>query len=316
MKRIILFCKKLKYGFSILRSELSGKVDYWHLREPAVAKNLLSPDIYYLDMKRKGVYPGEMDNGIPVFYLNGVYRSFFPITVLNYGLGLLNRLHDGENVRHELQQVLDFILKKQNQDGAWRYEIPQNVTHGMAGGKVSGMTQGLAISFLVRCQRIGLLSKEDCLSVILPAKNLMLSSLCVNQIDGEPFIEEFSVSGGTSVLNGSMFALLGLYDYEVFTGDSGNFAQFENALRNLLPGFCFGIWSYYDRKGSICSKFYQQLHVDMMTVFYQLTGNPMYRQYGKRWEKGLKHAFFFILLKSAQKIFQIQAWSMNADSKN
>lgn len=316
MKRTTLFHKKLKYGFSILRSELSGKVDYWHLRERAVDKNLLSPDIYYLDMKGKGVYPGEMDNGVPVFYFNGVHRGFFPITVLNYGLGLLNRLHDGENVKHELQQVLDFILKNQSQDGAWRYDIPRDATHEMAGGKVSGMTQGLAISFLVRCQRVGLLSKEDCLSVILPAKNLMLSPLCVNQIDGEPFIEEFSVSGGTSVLNGSMFALLGLYDYEVFTGESGNFSRFESALRKLLPRFGFGIWSYYDRKGSICSKFYQQLHVDMMAVFYQLTENPVYRQYGKHWEKGLKYAFFFIMLKAAQKLFQIRAWGMNANRKN
>ena len=316
MKKMALLYKKLKYGLSILKSELSGKSDYWHLREQAVDKDLLSPDIYYLDMKGKGVYPGEMDNGIPVFYLNGVYRGFFPITVLNYGLGLLNRLHDGENVQHELQQVLDFILKKQDQDGAWRYDIPQEVTHEMAGGKVSGMTQGLALSFLVRCQRIGLLSKEECLSVIQPAKNLMLSSLCVNQINGEPFIEEFSVPGGTSVLNGSMFALLGLYDYEVFTGESGNFARFENALRKLLPCFSFGRWSYYDRKGSICSRFYQQLHVDLLHVFYQLTGNPEYRKYEKRWEKGLKYAFFFILLKSVQKIFQIQKWTMNADRKD
>lgn len=311
-----LLYKKLKYGFSILKSELSGKADYWHLRERAVDKKLLSPGIYYLDMKEKGVYPGEMDKGVPVFYLNGIHRGFFSITVLNYGLGLLNRLHNGENVKHELQQVLDFILKEQDPDGAWRYDIPQEVTHEMAGGKVSGMTQGLAISFLVRCQRVGLLSKEDCLNAIIPAKNLMLSPLCVNQIKGEPFIEEFNVSGGTSVLNGSMFALLGLFDYEKFIGEEGEFSRFENALRNLLPLFCFGCWSYYDRHGSLCSKFYQQLHVDLMEVFYQLTGNPTYRQYGKRWEKGLKYAFFFIMLKAAQKLFQIRAWTMNADREN
>lgn len=314
MKKTTLLYKKLKYGFSILKSELSGKTDYWHLRERAMDENLLSPDIYYLDMKGKGVYPGEMDKGVPVFYLNGIHRTFFPITVLNYGLGLLNRLHDGENVKHELQQVLDFILKNQSQDGAWRFDVPEGVEHEMAGGKVSGMTQGLAISFLVRCQRVGLLSKEDCLNIILPAKNLMLSSLCVNQTDGEPFIEEFSVPG-KSILNGSMFALFGLFDYEEFTGERGEFSRFENALRRLLPRFGFGIWSYYDRKGSFCSRFYQQLHVDLLQVFYQLTQNTTYLHYRNRWKKGLKFSFFFVFLKAMQKLFQIRQWAMNADRK-
>lgn len=299
----------------MLKAEFSGKTDYWHLREKAVAQKDLCPEIYYLDMKGKGFYEGEMENGVPVFFLNGIHRTFFPITVFNYGLGLLNRLHAGEDVCSDLQKVLDFVLSRQDEDGAWRYDVPQGVAHEMAEGKVSGMTQGLGISFLVRCHRVGLLSQEDCLKVIRSARNLMLSSLCVNQIEGEPFIEEFSVPG-KSILNGSMFALLGLFDYEEFTGEKGEFSRFENALRILLPRFNFGCWSYYDGHGSLCSKFYQQLHVDLMEVFYQRTANPTYRQYGKHWEKGLKHAFFFIMLKASQKLFRLRTWSMNADRKN
>lgn len=311
----MLFLKKIRYGFSILKAEISGKTDYWHLREKAVEKKALSPDIYYLDMKGKGFYEGEMENGIPVFYLNGVHRTFFPITVLNYGLGLLNRLHDGESVRADLQKVLDFVLSRQDKDGAWRFEVPQGVKHEMAEGKVSGMTQGLAISFLIRCVHIGLLSEEDCLKSIRPARTMMLSPLCTGTIDNKPFIEEFNVPG-KSILNGSMFALLGLFDYESFTGEYNEFARFESALRKLLPRFSFGIWSYYDLYGSFCSRFYQQLHVDMLTVFYQLSGNHEYIHYQKRWRKGLKFAFFFILLKAMQKLFQLRKWGMNADRRN
>ncbi len=311
----MLFFKKIRYGFSILKAEISGKADYWHLREKAVEKEALSPDIYYLDMKGKGFYEGETENGIPVFYLNGVHRTFFPITVLNYGLGLLNRLHDGEAVHADLQNVLDFLLSRQDEDGAWRFEVPRGVAHEMAEGKVSGMTQGLAISFLIRCTRIGLLPEEDCLKAIRSARTVMLSPLCTGTIDNEPFIEEFNVPG-KSILNGSMFALLGLFDYEAFTGEYNEFARFESALRKLLPRFSFGIWSYYNRYGSLCSRFYQQLHVDLITVFYQLTGNTEYIHYRKRWKKGLRFAFFFILLKAMQKLVQIRKWSMNADRKN
>ena len=311
----MLYYKKLKYGFSVLKHELSNKPDYWHLQEKTVTRELLTPDIYYLDMKGKGFYPGEMKNGIPVFYWNGVYPCFVPITVLNYGLGLLNRLHDGEDVKNNIQDVLTFILEQQTSNGVWRLDLPQGVRHEMENGKASGMTQGLAISFLVRCYRIGLLDRNTCLSAVRSAKEVMLSPLCTGMIDGEPFIEEFNVPG-KSILNGSIFALLGLFDYEDFTKEYNTFSRFEAALRKLLPRFNFGNLSYYDMHGSFCSKFYHQLHVDMMTVLYQITENPIYLRYKKRWEKGLRYAFFFIMLKAAQKLFQIRKWSMNAERKN
>lgn len=309
------FLKKLKYGFSMLSAELKGETDYWHVRERALLPEESSPNVYFLDMKAKGFYPGELENGVPVFYYNGKHRGFFPITVLNYGLGLLNRRQDGEDVNAKIKDVLRFLLDTQCEDGAWRYELPSHMSHEMSDGKVSGMTQGLALSFLIRCHRIGLLSEEDCKKVVLSAKNLMLSSLCVSLSDGQPFIEEFSVPGA-SILNGSLFALLGLYDYCVFTDDKQSFETYEEALRQVLSKFCFcGGWCYYDRQKTICSKFYQQLHIDLMQVFAQITGNAEYIRYQKKWQKGLRFSSFFVLLKAAQKALQMRKWSMNAHSK-
>ncbi len=305
--------KKIAYGFTMLKAELSGKVDYWHLRERPLLPEEVSPEIYYLDMKGKGFYPGEMENGVPVFYLDGKIRCFFPITILNYGLGLLNRLHDGEDVQDELEKVLVYIMEHQDEDGAWRFEVPEGTMHEMAGGKVSGMTQGLAISFLTRCVAIGVLTRERAEPRIEAAKKKMLSQSCVSYVDGEPFIEEFNVPGA-SILNGSIFALLGLYDYENFVGEKEDFAIFEAALRTLLPRFRFGSWSYYNLQKTLCSKFYQQLHVDLMTVLEQLTGEGIYSSYRRIWKRGLRFSFVFILLKAGQKVFQIRKWSMNASS--
>lgn len=310
-----MILNKIKYGFSMLWAELNGKEDYWHVREAAVLGNDYCPEIYYLDMKRKGYYPGEMEDGVPLFYLDGVHRTHFPITILNYGLGLFNRLHDGEDVSEEIQKVLRFILDSQCDDGAWRADIPAAVMHEMAGGKVSGMTQGLGISFLIRCWRCGMLpSSIDLADRLERAKDVMLSSSCVSMIDGSRFIEEFNVPGA-SILNGSMFALLGLYDYGVYKEDMSLFNEYESDLRTLLPRFDYHGWSYYSIQRTVCSKFYQQLHVDLLSVLYGITDCDIYNQYAMRWKRGLRFSFFFVFVKAFQKLLQVNRWSMNSHSQ-
>lgn len=332
--------KKIRYGFKRLLSEFSQKEDYWHLRESFLPEARRKKQEYYLDMYGKGFYPGEMDKGIPVYYVDGKHRSFFTITVLNYGLGLLARQARGELVEKELGQVLHYLQTTQGEDGAWRSSFPEGVRHEMANGTVSGMTQGLAISFLVRCVYAGLLEEGVCLEMIGRARNLMLSPLCVSYPYGVAFIEEFSVPGN-SILNGSLFALFGLYDYERFVSETRgrdaeqaekfsekrmleqvgpetedlNFLVLEENIRKILPCFEFGSWSRYNLKNSLCSRFYHQLHIDMLKAMYELTEKDIYLRYAGKWEKGLRFSVFYILLKAVQKLWQVNRWSMNADKR-
>lgn len=309
-----MFFRRLKYGLDRLWDEMSNKEDYWHSRERALTKKEYSNEVYFLDMKSKGIYPGEINDGIPVFYLDGKYPVFFYITILNYGLGLLNRRNDGEDVTYDIQKVVDFILKNQGEDGAWRYEFPSEAEHELADGGASGMTQGLAISFLIRCSRIGLIDKPTCLVAISRAKDRMLSQECVSCYNGVKFIEEFHTPG-KSILNGSIFALLGLYDYCDFIGDKKMFDQYLSDLKAILPKFCFSFWSYYNLHGMICSKFYQQLHIDQMNALYLLTEDTIFRQYAKKWSIGLKMAPVFILIKAAQKFIDLKHITMNYADK-
>jgi len=205
-----MLLQKIKYGFTRLRDELVGNEDYWHCRERALSSEELTDTVYFLDMSRKGVYPGEMVDGIPIFYLDGKYRSVFYITIFNYGLGLLNRLLNGEDVSNAIQKVIKFTIETQSNDGSWISKFQEGAKHELIGGKTSGMTQGLGISFLTRCFKIGYIKKKMCLTCIEKAKNAMLSNQCVSFFGEIKFIEEFCTPGN-SIMNGSVFALLGLY---------------------------------------------------------------------------------------------------------
>ena len=73
-------------------------------------------------------------------------------------------------------------------------------------------------------------------------------------------------------------------------------------------------WSYYDLKGTICSRFYQQLHVDLLDVFYNLTNDELFRTLSVRWSN-VRLPALFICLKAFQKLFHIKKMEMSFADK-
>lgn len=298
-----MILKKLQYGCKILFNELTNKEDYWHPRLKPMIGKLSSDMIYFHDMTKKGTYPGKLVNNIPVIFLNGEHWVFYHITVFNYALGLLNRYYLNEDVTKEIKSVMKWTLENQKEDGSWRYNMPVN-SHVLADNKASGMTQGLAVSFIIRLYRLGFISKDKCMSIVNKAITFMISDEIVSKYNSSKLIEEF-YSPGTGILNGSVFALYGIYDYCVEVDNYELFQEYISFLKELISKYKFKHWSYYDRNGMIASRFYHQLHIDMMFVLYDLTNDPFFFEYAKYWEKGMKFSFFFVLLKSIQKLLNI-----------
>lgn len=295
--------------------ELFGKEDYWHLNlVPFILPQIDSDVIYFHDMTQKGYYPGELKDGVPIFYLNGQYPVFFHITTFNYALGLLNRKRNGENVDQDIEQIIEWAEKNQGIDGAWRYNFPDRANHPLKTNRASGMTQGLGISFLIRCYRLGYIERERCRLIVEKAIEMMLSDEIVSNFklkNGNLRIIEEFYSPGNSILNGAIFALYGLYDYSIEFGNPKLFKLFIDDLKLLLPKYSFCLWSYYDLKGTINSKFYHQLHIHMMDVLYCLTKDNLFLKYRNLWRKGLSFSFIFILIKSFQKLKHINSMPMN-----
>ena len=274
--------------------------------------DILWDKMYYHDMKLKGFYNGLIDKGMPIYYLNGKYPVLFHITTINYALGLLFRFYDGENVKQEIVDIFYWLIDNQQDDGSWRYNFPEGTGHLLSDNKPSGMTQGLAISFIIRVLRSGLICNNGKYDIILDkAVSFMLSKEIVDSHKAVPIIEEF-YSPGSGVLNGFIFALYGLYDYSKYKSDYKEYNKFLLNLKSLLPRYCFFFcWSKYSLAGTISSRFYHQLHIDMMVVLYSLTHDMLFKKYEKRWLLGMKFSALFVLIKSFQKVFNIDRMVMS-----
>lgn len=308
-----MLIQKICYSWTRLMSELNGKEDYWHVRlKPYCGDASPYEEVYYLDMSPKADYAGDFQDGLPIFYYNGKYPVFLYVTILNYALGLLNRKHQGENVDQKLHDVVEYLVRTQLPDGTWRHTFPKEV-NSVLDGKASGMVQGLAISFLIRASRMALIDQDCCRQIITKAYQVLLSDEFVTTINGRRLIEKI-YNPGTSVLNGALFALLGVYDYNRYVGKFDDFNALFADLVALLPMYDFHGWSYYDAHKMICSGFYQQLHVDLLDVFYILTERSEINYWRQRWRRQ-RWRSYFILRKALQKGLHWQGMVMNASSR-
>lgn len=84
-----------------------------------------------------------------------------------------------------------------------------------------------------------------------------------------------------------MFALLGLYDYYMYTNDMTAKELFDKGVNNLKEE----IWkynndgySYYDLLGNPSGK-YHPIHVDLTKKFYDITGQEDFQRYHNLWKE-------------------------------
>ena len=89
---------------------------------------------------------------------------------------------------------------------------------------------------------------------------------------------------------------MGLFDYYRVTKKKEVKELWENSLRSLelnFPKFDVWYWSYYDlNEKELVSKYYQKnVHIPLAKIFFQLTKNPIYSYYAKKWEKNLNNKF-------------------------
>jgi hypothetical protein len=119
-----------------------------------------------------------------------------------------------------------WLVSKQRPDGTWAYAFDNPLAWAGTAVRapwVSGMAQGQALSLLVRVWRI---TGDD---AYLDAGRKALASFSVPVEEGgvlrvwrgHPFYEEYpTTERPTLVLNGFLFALVGLHDYAAETGDA------------------------------------------------------------------------------------------------
>ncbi len=156
----------------------------------------------------------------------------------------------------------------------------------------SGMAQGQGVKALVQAHEITnnstyLVTAESLLnSFFIEVKN---GGVTYKSTNAGWWYEEYAHENGkeSRVLNGMIHAVLGIYDYYQYTNDTNAkflFGKGIDALKHDLPSYDFDGYSYYNALGKPASNSYHDAHVSLTKKLYEITNEPIFNEYSKKWE--------------------------------
>ncbi len=266
----------------------------------------LSDKYYYIRYDLKELLKGRSQNfsfdnsGIPIIphYIdsenNNSEYHYFPIAIGQLGLAYLHDYYDNKNEDSykSFIKIADWFVMHQDSNGLWRSDT--NVAkYGLQTGWYSAMTQGRAISVLVRAF---ILTNKECYynSALNAAKYLLTGDLLIGHYKGN-FLLEYPSSNPPKVLNGFIFSLYGLYDLKKILVDCTKIDDIINqyllTLENILPDYDLGYWTSYDldhiefnKPLNISTSHYHNIHVSQLKTLYLLSGNDVFREYASKWK--------------------------------
>ncbi len=239
------------------------------------------------------------DSGVPLVdygYINGVYVGVQrnPVTVEREALQYYENYEEGsEEDRQLFLNCADWLVNNSVEYkgcAVFEYEFPWSYGN-MTPPWRSGMAQGIALQVLIRAHD---LTRDE---KYADSAEEVLALFFVDVEDGGVTIktesdgwwyEEYADEGcvPTRVLNGMLFAVVGIYEYYEYTGDEDAqylFDQGIKALKTGLPQYDRNRYSSYDILGNP-SRSYHKIHVELLERLYDITGEEIFKQYHDRWE--------------------------------
>jgi heparosan-N-sulfate-glucuronate 5-epimerase len=242
--------------------------------------------------------------GIPEQYYAHLGWQRNPVIVTQWGLTEFSRYvrERRRGQRDAFITASDWLVETQRDDGGWPYEYPWfNGAAHMEPPWLSGIQQGNAISLLARAYESTGEAKylDAARAAVAPFTLHVRDGGLRDEFDGiGPTLEEYPApDGSTAVLNGWVFALIGLHELHALTGDElahAIFGESEAALREMLPLYEIDVdglhWSTYDLRHlmggdlRLVDGFYMRIHAYLLEYLYAATGYEPYRNLWLAWE--------------------------------
>jgi len=304
--RLNYFCRIFKVYFN----KKSSYLTFWHER-PAVSENI-TPDklgVYYMTFKDKADYAGPKDkNGVILFdYFFDIGRQYNPLAVAQYGLGHYNLFLKTKKSEHFdiAKKQADWLIKNlENNDfgvPVWKHKFRWHYKKYLESGWYSAHSQGSGISLLGRIYNE---TKEK--KYLETAQKAFLSltlltekggTKCVDN-RGDIWLEEYLIEPPTHILNGFLWALWGVWDYYLLTGEERAKNLFNDCVKTLkenLSKYDAGFWSLYDlsrqKMKMTASPFYHSLHIVQLKIMHILTGDEIFKDYAEKFRIYQKNWF-------------------------
>lgn len=244
---------------------------------------------YFNDLTKKTNWRGESDqSGIPICILLDGRRIPFVTTIVQKALGHWDRwiLNCTVSDKMEFLKLTRWLQAHQDEHGGWPIWSELNIA---SASRYSAMTQGECVSALVRAWQLtdeASFAEHAKDALVLLSRPLENGGTAFLKNDDELFLEEAPAIPRSSILNGWVFALFGLYDFWLAFRDGEALALFRRSLNTLarhLSEYDAGYWTFYDYNGHLASPFYHDLHIHQMAALAMVDDNPIFATYYNRW---------------------------------
>ncbi len=275
----------------------------------AAALDTPAQNLMQLVSGRKEVAKIYDQNGIPKVYYPKLKAAFYnPVRIASHANWLYRKGNDSERGKENIRTFLKYAdwlknnLKISHYQGRtyglWEYDFYWQA-YDLTPPWKSGMAQGAGLNALGHAYQI----TRD--ASYLTAAKYALNAFLVDVKNGgvtyqdseeDWWIEEYISSTGrqSRVLNGAIYALLGVYEYWQSTGDETALEVYRkglNSVRKQLPKYDMGWWSYYDAIGTIATSKYHQVHIELTRDLYNISNEEVFLKYSERWAK-YKSSYF------------------------
>ncbi|TDC87982.1 hypothetical protein E1292_46165 [Nonomuraea deserti] len=240
-------------------------------------------------------------DGIPVStYDFGTFQ--YPVEVVQYGMENYSKwvATGDEKYRPKAETVARWLLEHQDDKGGWPVPFAYSYRDGLAGelraGWYSGMAQGIGAAFLAKMydktdeSRYG----DAALRALGPLTTTVEKGGVLRSFEGHDWFEEYPTPTPTHVLNGYLFALLGVYDVGELMDHAAAREMFKEGLETLdrvLPLYDLSSRTSYDllhytRTPATAPNparwSYHALHVTQLSALDAITGGR-YSAIEERW---------------------------------
>lgn len=289
---------------------LAGKSYYHqpqHLGKAFVPNELAG---YFNDLTAKTRWPGHTDEeGVPINVLDDGRRVYFVTTIVQKALGhwdkwLLTHEHKDKEVFLELCR---WLLHRQDEHGGWPVLSELGIR---ISSPYSAMTQGECISAFVRAWQVtGDPEFKEGAKRALELMRMPIREGGTMIVDDKGlFLEEMPSDPRSSILNGWIFAILGVYDFWLAFKDESALDLFKISLvtlRDHLQEYDVGYWSRYDVQGHLASFFYHDLHIQQLTALSMIDDHFIFSEFCDLWikyQKSRKNRIRALASKGLQKL--------------
>jgi hypothetical protein len=265
----------------------------------------------YFDRFEPPSDPDDFDrNGVLwVWYPPPDLLSYNPVAISQAAIAYFDRWHSAEETPAQAEQdrksffnQVNWLMANQQPDGLWLFRF--HWSH-LKRPWWSAMAEGQAMSVLLRAYWVTgadayLVAARKALSTFdRLSSERGVSSLVIVKYRQLTVYQEYLPAHDyhDNVLNGWIFALAGLYEYAIYTGDPTALYDLVAAdrglpaVRFLLPWYDTGKWSYYaldsftaTTRGPRAHQAYHVLHILQLRWLHSITGDPLMRAYADRFQ--------------------------------